>query len=546
MSTQSQTVADELARRKREECLDLPESLGDLVRDQAALMGDQKLAVWFEQDRSLTYRELDQMASALASSLSRKGVRKGSHVAVLLGNTPAYPLTWVALGRLGAAMVPVNTAYTSDEIAFILKDSDAQYLIIDATHISKLEGVLPTLELLDESRVFVAGDAGHPNAWETLVEQGDPSFAPDYKVSRNDLLNIQYTSGTTGFPKGCLLSHDYWVIHAHNSARHRRPADSGIKNVLIWAPFFYMDPMWQFLMTIRLGGTCWIANRMSLTHFLSWLIDYRIHYCIFPEPALTVHPPSERDKQTCLRYISVYSWTERARREVMSRFNVIAREAYGMTEIGTGTLVPEWACDKALMRTCGLPAAFRELRILDDEGSEVAPGETGELWVSGRSIFWGYYKRPQANAESFRGKWFRTGDLFRQDEDGFYYLVGRIKEMIKRSGENIAANEVEAVLRSLPGIEEAAAIPVPDPLRREEVKAYLKLRAGLSVSELPPETVLAHCAKHLAAFKVPRYLQYIETDFPRTPSRKIAKKRLIQEMRDPFENTYDGQEKRWR
>lgn len=540
------TVADELVRRKREESLALPESLGNLISEQAALMGDQTAAVWFEQDRSLTYRQLDDMANALASSLFKRGVRKGSHVAVLLGNTPAFPITWIALGRLGAAMVPVNTAYTQDEISFILKDSDTQYLVVDNGRLPGLERVLPDLTLLDESRIFVDGDTQHPNSWQRLVDEGDSSFKPGYTVGRTDLLNVQYTSGTTGFPKGCLLSHDYWMIHAHNSARHRRPREGGIKNVLIWAPFFYMDPMWQFLMTIKLGGTCWIANRMSLTHFLSWLIDYRIDYCIFPEPALTVHPGSEKDQQTSLKYISVYSWTERARMEVMERFNVIAREAYGMTEIGTGTLVPEWAEDQALLRTCGLPAAFRELQIVNEDGSPTEPGEIGELWVRGRGIFSGYYHRPQANAESFHGSWFRTGDLFRQDEDGFFYLVGRIKEMIKRSGENIAANEVEAVLRSLPGIEEAAAVPVPDPLRREEVKAYLKLKSGLSASDLPPDQVLQHCAKHLAAFKIPRYLQYMEEDFPRTPSRKIAKKRLIQDTQDPFENTYDAQEKCWR
>ena len=490
------TVMDELVRRKREEQLTLPESLGDFVRDQAALYGDQPLAVWFEQDEALTYRQLDRNASALASGLAARGVRKGTHVALLCGNRPAFPVSWVALGRLGAVMIPVNTAYTSEEIAFILRDSDTQFLIVDVSLYENVKAVIDSLDLLDESRVVLVGEPSHPNAIEKLIDEGDPQFIPPYRVARDDLLNIQYTSGTTGFPKGCMLSHDYWMIHGHNSARHRRAADGGIKNVLIWAPFFYMDPMWQFLMTMKLGGTAWIANRMSLSRFMDWLIDYRIHYCIFPEPALTIHPPSEKDKSTCLKYISVYSWTERARREVMERFNVIAREAYGMTEIGTGTLVPDWAHKKGELRTCGLPAAFRELRILNDDMTETADGEVGELWVSGRSIFWGYYKRPVANAESFHGKWFRTGDLFRKDQEGFYYLVGRIKEMIKRSGENIAANEVEAVLRSLDGIEEAAAVAVPDPLRREEVKAYLKLKEGLTVNDLPPEVVLEHCSAY--------------------------------------------------
>src|SRR5690606_23730630 len=142
---------------------------------------------------------------------------------------------------------------------------------------------------------------------------------------------------------------------------------------------------------------------------------------------------------TCLKYVSAYNWPQQARREVQERFNVIAREADGMTEIGTGTLRPAWASQMALLTTCGLPSAYRELRICNDDGSETATDGIGELWDRGRVIFLGYYKRPAANADSFRGPWFRTGDLFRKDEHGFYYLVGRIKEMIKRSGENIAA-----------------------------------------------------------------------------------------------------------
>src|SRR5690606_9674719 len=146
---QSLTVADELVRRKREEQLALPESLGDFVRDQAALYGEQPLAVWFETDRTLTYRGLDRDASALASSLAKRGVRKGTHVAVLCGNLPAFPITWVALGRLGAVMIPVNTAYTNEEVAFILRDSDAQYVVVDTANLEKVNAVVDQLELLD-------------------------------------------------------------------------------------------------------------------------------------------------------------------------------------------------------------------------------------------------------------------------------------------------------------------------------------------------------------------------------------------------------------
>ncbi|OZI66551.1 class I adenylate-forming enzyme family protein [Bordetella genomosp. 11] len=570
MHTQSSTVRDELARRQREESLALPESLGEFVRQRAALMGGATAAVWFEQRRSMTYAELDDHADRLASSLLARGVRKGCHVAVMLGNTPAFPVSWIALGRIGAVMVPVNTSYTADELDFVLRDSDAQYVIVERDLLSTLDALPELPPLLAPERIIVHR---HPDApqgadrtagtdsgtqggdtpaadsypdWHALVRDGQPGFSAPVPVACTDVLNLQYTSGTTGFPKGCLLTHDYWMIHAHNSARHRRTAEGGVHNVLIWAPFFYMDPMWQFLMTLALGGTAFIADRMSLSRFMSWLKDYRIHYCIFPEPALSHYPESDEDRQVSLKYISIYGWTESARRDVQRRFDVTAREGYGMTEIGTGALMPAWAREMSHVRSCGLPAAFRRFNIRNEDGTPTPDGEIGELWVRGRGIFLGYYKRPQANAESFDGAWFRTGDLFRRDADGYYYLVGRIKEMIKRAGENIAANEVEAVLRGMDDIEEAAVVPVPDPLRREEVKAYIKLRAGLTPADVPPEDIFAHCARHLAPFKVPRYLQYMDEDFPRTPSRKIAKKRLIAETADPYAGSYDRQQSSWR
>ncbi|MDR5881812.1 class I adenylate-forming enzyme family protein [Caballeronia sp. LZ032] len=549
MTTQSPTVEDELVRRKRQEQLALPESLGQFVREQAALYGGKTAAVWFERGVSMTYAELDRAASQLADALVRRGVRKGCHVALMLKNAPEFPVTWIALGRIGAVMVPVNTAYTRDEMRFVLDDADVQYLVIDEEYVPRLEGFDALPGLLAWERVIVSGAYGARAdllQWQTLLASGRADFAAPAHVSRDDLLNLQYTSGTTGFPKGCMLSHDYWMIHCHGAARHRRGADAGIENVLIWAPFFYMDPLWQFLMTLKLGGTAYIAERMSLTRFMSWLIDYRIHYCIFPEPALSQHPRGPGDAAVCLKYISIYGWTRPAREEVQARFGVIAREGFGMTEVGTGALVPAWAGEQALERTCGLPAPFRELQIRREDGSPAQVDEVGELWIRGRGILWGYYKRPEANAESFDGDWFRTGDLFRRDADGFYYIVGRIKEMIKRAGENVSATEVETVLRSMDAIDEAAVVPVPDPLRREEVKAYLKLREGFTRAEVTPAAVFEHCARHLAAFKVPRYLQYMEGDFPRTPSRKIAKKRLIAETADPFVNTYDRQEARWR
>ncbi|GAB5470857.1 MAG: class I adenylate-forming enzyme family protein [Rhodospirillales bacterium] len=525
----------------------LPDSLGALVRSAAEAQGDKTLANWFEDGESLTYRQFDETVDRLASSLVAAGVRKGTHVAVMLPNVPAFPISWVALGRIGAVMVPVNTAYRSDELFFVLNDSDAQFLIVDAAFLPVFQAIEEPLPLLAAARVVLHGEAREGYAhWQSLATEGALPFDPPSAVSRGDLLNIQYTSGTTGFPKGCMLSHDYWMIIGHYAARFRE-SDGEIRNSLIWAPFFYMDAQWQFLMTMILGATAHVARRISLSRFYDWLEDFEINYCIFPEPALKHRPPSEADRRVKLSYVSIYGWRVESRREVMERFGVVAREGYGMTEIGGATIVPTIAEDKALLPTCGLPGPFRALKIVDEAGREVTePETTGELWVSGRSLLWGYYKRPEANAESFRGRWFRTGDIFKRDADGFYYIVGRIKDMVRRSGENIAAREVEAAIATLEAVAEAAVVPVPDPLRREEVKVYLLLREGLTRADCPPEQVIAHCERHLADFKIPRYIAYMSEDFPRTPSRKIQKKNLMAQLDDLRQGAYDREAGSWR
>ncbi|MBV9971257.1 MAG: acyl--CoA ligase, partial [Xanthobacteraceae bacterium] len=530
--TTDRGVAEMAQVKARFESQALPESLGAFVKSCADLHGDKIVGSWFEDGLTLTYRELDASADRLAASLVAIGVRKGTHVAVMLPNLPAFPLSWIALGRIGAVIVPINTAYTGEEVSFVVEDSDAQFVIVHGAFLDTVRTMPRRPAMLADANIIVHGAAPPDGirSWEALEREGVLPFEPAHPVARSDLLNLQYTSGTTGFPKGCMLTHDYWVMLAYNAA-YFGLKDEVVRNVLIWAPFFYMDPMWQFLLAMSRGGTTFVARRMSLTRFLDWLREYEIHFCIFPEPALKQRPPGPTDKEVHLKYVSIYGWREDARREIEERFCVTAREAYGMTEIGSASVMPSSAAHMAYKRSCGLPAPFRELKIVDERGNTVPPGEVGELWVTGRSLLWGYYKRPEANAESFRGRWFRTGDLFRQDENGYLFLVGRIKDMIRRGGENIAAQEVEAVLRDLPEVEEAAVVPVPDPLRREEVKAYVKLRPGRNPQDVPPEAVFAHCQGRLAKFKIPRYLAYVD-DFPRTPSRKIQKKQLIEQSAD--------------
>ena len=209
-----------------------------------------------------------------------------------------------------------------------------------------------------------------------------------------------------------------------------------------------------------------------------------------------------------------------------------------MTEIGPGMFVELEEDHMTGSGSVGKPPEFRQTRIVDVKGNDVKQGEIGQLLIKGPGMFKGYYKKLDATAEAFEGEWFRTGDLFRQDENGYYYIVGRKKDMIRRSGDNISASEVENVLISHPKILSAAVVPVPDESRGEEVKAYIAPVQGETPESIPPEDIIAYCLDRIAEFKVPRYIEYVE-EFQRTPSGKIQKHVLISKKEALTSGCYD-------
>jgi crotonobetaine/carnitine-CoA ligase len=216
-----------------------------------------------------------------------------------------------------------------------------------------------------------------------------------------------------------------------------------------------------------------------------------------------------------------------------------------MTEIGATLYTPLEATHMVGSGSCGIPGPWRECKVVDDAGEELPRGQMGELAVRGPNIFLGYFEKPEANAESFFGEWFRTGDLFVQDAAGWFYLVGRKKDMVRRSGENIAAREVESVLLGIDGVADAAVVGVPDALRGEEVKAYIVLAEGVSAQSLSPARIIELTAAQLASFKLPRYIEYVD-ELPRTPSMKIAKGVLRSAKADLRDGSFDSVDAVWR
>ncbi|WP_299425899.1 class I adenylate-forming enzyme family protein [uncultured Shimia sp.] len=505
------------ALAKKLDATGFPESLPAFCAAQAERYGDAIAIDYFQDGAQLSYRALHERSNRVAANLLGAGYRKGAHIAVMLPNGPASVLLWFAIMKIGAVIVPVNTAYGGKELDYILNQSDAQALILAAEFMPAFEAMQNRPVLLNDPIVLEDGELG-------CLEIGGPlaAFDPGYPIAATDLANLQYTSGTTGFPKGCMLTQDYWIVLSHSIAQVHN--HYGNRNLFFWAPFFYMDGQWSFLSAMAIGGKAIVASKMSLTKFLGWMHDHEAHYCVLPEPILKTVPPSERDAQIPLKFVHAFGWRPSARAEAEARFNLAARDSFGMTEVGPAIICPEAAGDILKTNSCGLAAPYRETRVVDENGNECPPNTPGELQVRGRAIMLGYYKRPDANADSFDGDWFRSGDLFVKDENGYHRIVGRLKEMIKRAGENISASEVEAAMREAPQIAEAAAFAVPDDMRREEVMVLVKLAEGVSVDEMPATAIKDHAAC-LAAFKRPRYIGYVQ-DFPRTATNKIAKSQI--------------------
>jgi acyl-CoA synthetase (AMP-forming)/AMP-acid ligase II len=543
MSRDRARILSEVAARRIEtERLPLAPNLAALFDDAVERHGDRPLWVSVADGETLSYREMGRQVHRATAALQALGVGQGTHVAVMLPSVPAMVIAWMALARLGAVMIPVNTRYTAREFDHVLAHGCAELLVVDQAHRALLGRAGDSLPL-PKNRIVVHGGPGEgfAGAWHALLAEAGAAPAPTpaaVDVASDALMTLQFTSGSSGAAKGCMLTHRYWSVIGLVRAR-QGPA---VERLLIDMPFHYMGGQWRFLMTLLLGATAHVAPQPSLTRLLDWLFAHRIEFCSVT-PALAKQPLDPRRQALALRWAGTMAMPRELIGSVSEHLGgAPVCEMYGTTETGAAIAMPP----EVIWRpgSCGLAAPFRELRIVDETGRDVSDDRPGELWIKGPGLMQGYYRDEAATAAAFRDGWFRSGDLFQRDGEGFYTMLGRIKDVIRRNGENISAAELETVLQALPDIVEAAAVPVPDELRGEEVKVCIRLRDGLSRTALPPERVYAHCAERLARFKLPRYIAYYD-ELPKTPSGKIAKPAL-RTARDPRAGAYDTADGVWR
>jgi len=518
------------------------QSVGHLLRAQALRMGDQTLLRF--EGRNLSFARVESQTNQLANVIRALGVQKGNKVAVMMPNGLEYPLCWLALAKLGAIMIPINIQYQAAELEFVLNNGEADIAIAGQKQIEALKGLKSRCPSLREIVLFSMDStiSGTGNLCSAM-QKASRECSID-SVQQDDLLNLQYTSGTTGFPKACMLSHKYWLQLGQDMCNYARVTADDVD--LTAQPFYYMDPQWNVVLCMIAGIPLVILPRFSASAFWKSVKDNQVtlFYVIATMPVYLLKQPvnPEIEKKHRVRLVMCSGIVPQLHKTFEERWNTIWREVYGSTESGGDLGVPVEDNDSVGTGSVGIPFAGKAFKILDETGTEVPAGGQGELVIRGEPRMMGYYKNPQASAEKIRNGWLHTGDLFTKDKKGYYYIVGRLKDMVRRSGENISAAEVEGVLCEHPAVRAAAVVPVPDELRGEEVKAFIQLQPGENAD---PQDIVDFAGAKLATFKMPRFIEFVDC-FNMTPSERIIKRDLLENRNDQRQGAYDAIEKKWR
>jgi carnitine-CoA ligase len=462
-----------------------------------------------------SWADQDLRARRVAAALSHLGVQHGTRFGVHLTNCPDFYDAWFAAAYLGAVMVPTNPLSTASELAYMLSHSGCRVVLTerDLAETVRAAGAEVVIDVTGE--------------WTASTEAftGAPRSAPA------DVLGVLYTSGTTSRPKGVQVTHAAYLAVGDAVAGHvrLRPDD----RFLVVLPLFHGNAQYYCSMSALVtGASIALAPRFSATRWSEQACALEATVAsLFAAPVrmILAHPEAASDRKHRVR---VTLFAQNASREQAaefeSRFATELVQLYGMTEtVIPPTINPLYEARDPL--SIGRPIQGAQLRIVDSAGSDVVPGQPGELLVggeAGRTLMLGYLDNPEATAATIKDGWLHTGDMVRVDPDSYLYFVDRAKDMIKRSGENVACGEIERVVDDVPGVLESAAVGVPDELRDEAIHVYVVARPGVGVD---PDMVIAHCRRHLAKFKVPDAVHVVD-ELPRTSVGKIRKNLLRQPM----------------
>ncbi|MEV6546130.1 AMP-binding protein [Streptomyces sp. NPDC051665] len=532
------------------------DSLVHALRRVVGETPDRTFLTYF--DGRLSYREVDELSDSVAGYLAARGLEQGDRVAVLLQNSPHFVIALLGAWKAGAIVVPVNPMYKSGEVTHVLRDGEVaalictdraweSYLRETATAVEKsgspVRIVLTACELdfqtRDDARVLTFERLPQAADAEDLVVVAKAGHkAPaGRELAPADIALISYTSGTSGAPKGATNTHANILYNAE-----RQRTGLGLPDAPVYfamAPLFHITGMvCQLGASLVSGGSLVLVYRFEGGVVLDAFAEHKPHYTVGPSTAfmaLAAHPAVTPDHFASFRNISSGgapvppALVEKFR----AGFGPYIRNGYGLTECTApcASVPPdlEAPVDPASgTLAVGVPGPDTVVRIVDDLGAEVPFGEQGEIVVRGPQVVPGYWRRPEATAETFPDGELRTGDIGFMDPQGWLYVVDRKKDMINASGFKVWPREVEDVLYTHPAVREAAVVGVPDGYRGETVKAYISLRPG---AETDPDEFAVYCKERLAAYKYPRQVEILP-DLPKTASGKILRRELRSRSHD--------------
>lgn len=492
-----------------------------LLGEQAHAHGDKTFIIC--DGETVSYREMNEQACRVAGNLAARGVARGDKIVLLMGNCVEFVAVFLGAGRIGAVVVPVNPMLKPAELAHIVNNSDAETLITIPEFgplMQQAASLFPRV-----SRYFVLGEA--LDGTESFAELLRPVERTERIVATpNDDAALIYTSGTTGTPKGVVLSHRNYVsnarmlVHVINMAPEDR--------FLLVLPLFHVNAqVVSILAPMMASADVVIMKKFNPFAILPAIETHRTTIMSAVPTIYSVMCRMMRAEPRDLSSMRLFASgaaplpekTYLETQEVLKKPLVMG---YGLSEATCASAAADDR-DPIKWNSVGPPLRYTSVRIVDESGRDVAVGDEGEILIAGPTVMKGYYKDPESTRQVLHDGWLKTGDLGRIDEDGYLYIVGRLKDMIIRGGQNVYPAEVENTLSTFPGVEECAVVGVDDEQWGQEVLAAVKMADGHSADSTD---VIDYCRKRIAAYKCPRIVRFVD-ELPKTATGKIKKAEIV-------------------
>ncbi|MFC0558015.1 long-chain-fatty-acid--CoA ligase [Halalkalibacter alkalisediminis] len=523
------------------------ESLNDLLNTTVRKYGDHTAITFY--GRTWNYKELKQMSEMMAGALHEDGFKKGDRLAIMLPNCPHYLFTLFGTFRTGGVVVQVNPMYVTRELEYLLLDSEATHIVVLSNLYPIFKAIrknVPTkkaivVSLKPESEVELEEEDVHFESFLKMMEHPAPEVAIQPK---EDIAVLQYTGGTTGVSKGVMLTHANFISNIEQiydfmfRTLENKPKNSSVVNVL---PLFHIFSLTCCnLLTISYGGNQILIPRFEMKEVLEIIKKEKpFQFAGVPTMYVGFNQVNQYEAFGLDQISSFISGGSSLPVEALEAFErgtgKQVCEGFGLSEACPVThFNPSFRERKAGSIGIPLPSTNAKVVIETDTGiQEVSVGEVGELIIQGPQVMKGYWKKPEETAKTLRDGWLFTGDLARMDEDGYFYIVDRKKDMIIASGYNIYPREIEEIIYQYEGVQEVIVLGVPDEYRGETVKAYITPKQDAILTR---DEILSFCQEHLAAYKVPKDVEF-RAELPKSAVGKLLKRKLRDEELERFERS---------